>query len=200
MIKFHRQYDLFNNNDLCFSKKDPLQDIYIDKKIIKEWQEKIIDHQSNIFKYGFKDVNQSSLFESSAEELNGSFNPIDLTPLPLSFWRWPNAMHQGPAVYFVMDKIIASDKNIILYIGETISAEKRWKGEHDCKNYLSSYSDSLQKANMSTKLSIRFWLDVPIKTKERRKLEKQLIQAWLPPFNKETREIWATPFTSQINK
>ena len=32
-----------------------------------------------------------------------------------------------------------------------------------------------------------------------RKLEQRLIQTWLPPFNKETRRIWATPFTSQIN-
>ena len=199
MIKFHRQYDLFKNNDLNFSKRNSQNDILIDKKIIKEWQEKIINHQSQFFKYGYKDVNQSSLFESSSEMLKRSFNPIELTPLPLSFWRWPKAMHEGPAIYFVMDKIVVSNENIILYIGETISAGKRWKGQHDCKNYLASYSDSLQKANMSTKLSIRFWLDVPIKTKERRKLEQTLIKTWLPPFNKETREIWATPFTSQIN-
>ncbi len=199
MKKYARQYNLFNNNDIFFSKKNLLQDILIHKKIIKEWQEKIINHQSQIFKYGYKDAAQPSLFQSSSEELDEPFNPIELTPLPLSFWKWPKAMHEGPAVYFVMDKIIDSDEDIILYIGETISAEKRWKGEHDCKNYLSNYSESLQKANMSTKLNIRFWLDVPIKTKERRKLEQQLIQAWLPPFNKETREIWATPFTSQIN-
>ena len=199
MIEFDRQYNLFKKNDLIFSEKNPLQDIVIDKKIIKEWQRKIISHQSPIFKYGYKDINQSSLFESISEELNESFNPAELTPLPLSFWRWPKAIHKGPAIYFVMDNIIDSDQNIILYIGETISAEKRWKGEHDCKNYLSNYSDSLQKANISTKLNIRFLLDVPIKTKERRKLEQKLIKTWLPPFNKETREIWATPFTSQIN-
>jgi len=199
MIKFDRQYNLFKNNDLIFPEQNTLQDIVIDKKIIKEWQEKIISHQSPIFKSGYKNINQSSLFLSSSEELNDPINPIELTPLPLSFWRWPKAMHEGPAVYFVMDKIIDSDENIILYIGETISAEKRWKGEHDCKNYLSSYSEYLQKVNMSTKLNIRFWLDVPIKTKKRRKLEQQLIQTWLPPFNKETREIWATPFTSQIS-
>ena len=199
MKKLNRQCDLFNNNNLNFSDKGPLHDVFIDKKIIKEWQAKIITHQSPIFKSGQIDVNQYSLFESSSDELNASFNPIELTPLPLSFWRWPKAMHEGPAVYFVMDEIIDSGENIILYIGETISAEKRWKGEHDCKDYLSSYSDSLHKANVKTKLSIRFWLDVPTKTKERRKLEQKLIQAWLPPFNKETREIWATPFTSQIN-
>ena len=196
MINFNRQYDLFNKNDLTFSEKDTIKDVFIDKKIIMEWQAKIINHQSPIFKYGHVNVNQCTLFESSSEELNKTFNPIELTPLPLSFWRWPKAMHEGAAVYFVMDKIIDSDENIILYIGETISAEKRWKGEHDCKNYLSSYSDSLHKADMTTKLNIRFWLDVPIKTKERRKLEQKLIQTWLPPFNKETREIWATPFTS----
>ena len=199
MKKFERQFDLFNNSDINSSNKKNFQNINVNKKVIQEWQNKIINHQSPIFKCGYKNINQPSLFESSSEELNESFNPMDLTPLPLSFWRWPKAMHEGPAVYFVMDKIIDSDEYIILYIGETISAEKRWKGEHDCKNYLSSYSDSLHKANMSTKLSIRFWLDVPIKTKERRKLEQKLIQAWLPPFNKETRGIWATPFTSQIN-
>ena len=199
MIKFERQYNLFNNQDISFSNENNFQEIDIGKKAIKEWQRKIISHQSLIFKYGNKNINQSSLFESSSEESNESFNPMDLSPLPLSFWRWPKAMHEGPAIYFVMDNIIDFDENIILYIGETISAEKRWKGEHDCKNYLSSYSDSLQKANITTKLNIRFWLDVPIKTKERRKLEQKLIQTWLPPFNKETREIWATPFTSQIN-
>ena len=199
MVNFNRQYDLFNNNDFNCSGTKIAQDIFINKNIIMEWQEKIINHQSPIFKYGYKDINQSSLFESISEELHKFFNPMELTPLPLSFWRWPKAMHEGPAIYFVMDNIIDSDENIILYIGETISAEKRWKGEHDCKNYLSNYSDSLQKAKVTTNLNIRFWLDVPIKTKERRQLEQKLIRTWLPPFNKETREIWATPFTSQIN-
>ena len=199
MKKLERQYNLFNNNDLDFSEKNLLQDVFIKKEIIKEWQEKVINHQSPFFKSNYKDVTQPSLFESISDELNETFNPIQLTPLPLSFWRWPKAMHQGPAVYFVMDKIINSEENIILYIGETISAEKRWKGDHDCKNYLSNYSDTLQKANVAINLNIRFWLDVPIKTKERKKLEQKLIQTWLPPFNKETRGIWATPFTSQIS-
>ena len=199
MQKFERQYDLFNNNDLNHSTNNDFQNINVNKRIIKEWQKQIINHQSPIFKYGYNNTNQPSLFESSSEKTNETFNPIELTPLPINFWRWPKTMHAGPAVYFVMDKISDFDENIILYIGETISAEKRWKGEHDCKNYISSYSETLQKANIKTKLNIRFWIDVPINTKERRKLEQKLIQTWLPPFNKETRRIWATPFTSQIN-
>ena len=199
MNKFERQYDLFNNNDLDFTENNLFQDISLKEKIIKDWQAKIINHQSPIFKSNSKDVTQTSLFKSIPDKLNETFNPTYLRPLPLSFWKWPKAMHKGPAVYFVMDQIINSQENIILYIGETISAEKRWKGEHDCKNYLSTYSDTLQKANVTTKLNIRFWLDVPIETKKRRELEQKLIQTWLPPFNKETRGIWATPFTSQIN-
>ena len=199
MIKFERQYNLFNNNDTNYLEKNTYKDIYINKRLIEEWQNKIIYHQSPIFKHGYKHINQPSLFESNSDEVNQTFNPTVLTPLPLSFWRWPKTMHEGPAVYFVMDKIISTEENFILYIGETISAEKRWKGEHDCKNYLSNYSESLQKANINTNLNIRFWLDVPPNTKERRKLEQKLIQTWLPPFNKETREIWATPFTTQIN-
>ena len=199
MIKFERQYNLFNNNEINFSDEIPFEDIYIERKVIKEWQNKIILHQSLIFKSGYNNINQPSLFKSNSEKSISSFNPLVLTPLPLSFWRWPKTMHEGPAIYFVMDNIINSDKDIILYVGETISAEKRWKGSHDCKSYLSNYSETLQKANLKTKLNIRFWLDVPSKTKERRKLEQKLIQTWLPPFNKETREIWGTPFTSQIN-
>tara|TARA_Y100001968_G_scaffold10249_1_gene8606 strand:- start:79 stop:678 length:600 start_codon:yes stop_codon:yes gene_type:complete len=198
MINFERQYNLFDNDDRNFLEINAFQEIYIDRKIIKEWQQKIINHQSPIFKYGYKSVNQPSLFESNPEVLNKIFNPIELTPLSLSFWKWPKKMHEGAAVYFVMDKITENEDHIILYIGETISAENRWKGEHDCKSYLSNYSESLQKANLTTKLSIRFWIDVPIETKARRKLEQKLIQTWLPPFNKETRGIWGTPFTSQI--
>jgi len=199
MNKFERQYDLFNNNDLDFTENKFFRDVLIEENTIKEWQEKIISYQSPIFKSKSIDTTQTSLFKSISEKSNEIFNPINLTPLPLSFWKWPKTLHRGPAVYFVMDKIIKSEENIILYIGETISAEKRWKGEHDCKNYLSTYSDTLRKANVTTKLNIRFWLDVPIETKERRKLEQKLIQTWLPPFNKETRGIWATPFTSQIS-
>ena len=199
MINFEKQYNLFNKNDFNYSETNPFHDIYVDIKVIEEWQKKIVKHQSPFFNNAGKKINQPSLFESNSQDSNETFNPLELSPLPLSFWRFPKAMHDGPAVYFVMDKISNQNENIILYIGETVSAEKRWKGDHDCKDYLSNYSETLQKANKTTNLSIRFWLDVPARTKQRRKLEHKLIQTWLPPFNKETRGIWATPFTSQIN-
>ena len=82
MKKLERQYDLFNKNDLAFSVENTLQNINIDKNVIKEWQKKIINYQSSILKYNYKDINQPSLFESSSEKLKETFNPIDLPPQP----------------------------------------------------------------------------------------------------------------------
>jgi hypothetical protein len=85
---------------------------------------------------------------------------------------------------------------LLLYIGETGRADRRWKGEHDCKRYLAAYGEALQRCGLAPALSIRFWSDVPVAIRPRRALEQALIRRWLPPFNKETRERWATPFTA----
>ena len=121
-------------------------------------------------------------------------DPFSLQPLSLNFWRTNQYIHNGPAMYFVIDSIESS--KIILYIGETNSANKRWKGEHDCKNYLMNYKEALSHNKLSSHQDIRFFLDVPKEVKLRRKLEQQLIYLWLPPFNKETRDRWATTFTN----
>ena len=57
--------------------------------------------------------------------------------------------------------------------------------------------EALSNADIESQLSIRFWSDVPANTRTRRKLEQQLINKWLPPFNKETRARWSTPFTAK---
>jgi hypothetical protein len=97
----------------------------------------------------------------------------------------------------VVDQPSHASSPLLLYVGETGRADQRWKGEHDCKSYLAAYSEALLKANLSLQLSIRFWLDVPAQVKPRRALEQALIQRWWPPFNKETRARWATPFTAE---
>jgi hypothetical protein len=52
---------------------------------------------------------------------------------------------------------------------------------------------------LPSQLTIRFWSDVPTAARARRALEQALIQHWQPPFNKETRERWATPFTADTD-
>jgi hypothetical protein len=131
-----------------------------------------------------------------AEQAGCQLNPLLLQAQSLSFWRWPRAPQRGAALYFVTDRCPALGVDLLLYVGETGQAAQRWKGDHDCKHYLAAYSEALAKAQLTGQLSIRFWLDAPQAVRARRSLEQALIRRWLPPFNKETRQRWATPFTA----
>ena len=64
MIKLNRQYDLFKNNYVNTSEINNIDDIFINKKTISSWQEKIINHQYPIFKYGYKLITQKSIMAS----------------------------------------------------------------------------------------------------------------------------------------
>ena len=169
-------------------------DIKLKRKTLMIWRNKIHDHQSKILKNKQNTNSQNSLFTEIKSFDNKKINPFSLQPLSLNFWRTNQSVHQGPAMYFVIDNM--ENSKIILYIGETNSADKRWKGEHDCKNYLINYKEALASNNLKSHQDIRFFLDVPREVKLRRKLENNLICLWLPPFNKETRGRWSTTFTN----
>jgi len=160
---------------------------------LTRWQSRLAEHQAPLFAGLGTTAIQESLLQSDSPP-RWLFNPLGLQPQPLSFWRGAPPLVQGAALYFVMDQPEALEHPLLLYVGETARAEQRWKGEHDCKAYLAAYGDALQRAGLGTRLSIRFWCDVPAQTRARRQLEQGLIRHWLPPFNKETRGRWATPF------
>lgn len=160
---------------------------------LRRWQQRVHAFQAPLFAPTPPDALQGAFFEAAQDPL-ASFAPLQLKPLPLSFWRWPEGPHQGAALYFVMDRPADLAQPLLLYIGETIAADRRWKGEHDCKAYLAAYQEACMACGLRCSTSIRFWGDVPRATRARRQLEQTLIRRWQPPFNKETRERWATPF------
>ena len=191
--KLSRQFELFDSKvNTSINYKSP-NNLKIKKDTLMTWRDRIYDHQSKILRDNQITALQHSIFDNNIH-YDRKINPFTLQPLSLSFWRSNQFVHNGPAMYFVIDKIKNSE--IILYIGETNSANKRWKGEHDCKNYLSNYKEALASNNLKSRQDIRFFLDVPKEVKFRRKLEQYLIYLWLPPFNKETRNRWATTFTN----
>ena len=167
-------------------------------ELLRGWQERIHQFQAPLFSaqagHRKQGTEQQPLFASDITNPLSSFQPLQLRPLPLSFWRWPNSPHQGAAIYLVMDRPKELEHPILLYIGETKAADRRWKGEHDCKAYLASYQEACMTTGLCCSTSIRFWADVPQYTRPRRQLEQTLIRLWQPPFNKETRERWSTPF------
>ncbi len=191
------QGQLFDTNVLQNGKTPP-REFKISRKVLLNWQFRLHEFQANLFGNEPDLIKQSTFFNTNYSAVQNQFDPLKLKPLPLSFWRLPSMPHKGPAIYLVMDKPKILINPLLLYIGETVAAERRWKGNHDCKAYLSSYSDALANVGLNKQLSIRFWTDVPCETKARRELEQALIQRWLPPFNKETRTRWNTPFTNEI--
>ena len=187
------QGDLFSSAPLAST---PTPDLPITPDQLQAWQQQLHDFQSPHFRRDVCDTGQVDLFgESSCDAVN-AINPLALTPLPLSFWRWADSPHRGAAIYLVLDRPPHLEHPLLLYVGETKAADRRWKGEHDCKAYLAAYGEALQRCQMAHQLSIRFCTDAPTDTRARRRLEQQLIQHWNPPFNKETRQRWATPFTA----
>ncbi len=200
----HDQKELFPTRWVTTDGKAGKQ-LPLSNRTLKQWQEDLENHQKPLFKGEQENsAQQSLLFEASpSKEVNfidaaQKLNPLDLRPLPISFWRSPKTHHDGAAIYLVMDSPKRLSSPILLYIGETIVANKRWKGDHDCKTYLSAYAEALSQAKIEFNLSIRFWTDVPSSTKSRRAIEQLLIQKWSPPFNKETRGRWSTPFTAEF--
>ena len=190
----NRQSELFNSKINTLTNLPFSNDLKVKRKTLMIWRNKIHDHQSKILENKQKSNYQESLLYESKSFDDKKINPFSLQPLSLNFWRTNQSVHQGPAMYFVIDNMVNS--KIILYIGETNSANKRWKGEHDCKNYLINYKEALASNNLKSHQDIRFYLDVPREVKSRRKLEQNLIYLWLPPFNKETRDRWTTTFTN----
>ena len=187
-----RQGNLFEQPAPASHENEPAE-WALNEQQLQSWQERIHSFQSPLFESDSPRQEQSSLFGSEEAEAAG-VQPLSLKPLPLSFWRWPQSPHQGAALYWVMDRPAGLKHPILLYIGETMAADRRWKGEHDCKAYLAAYQEACMHCGLSCRTSIRFWGDVPRATKARRQLEQTLIRRWQPPFNKETRDRWATPF------
>ncbi|MCT0218124.1 GIY-YIG nuclease family protein [Synechococcus sp. CS-1329] len=169
-----------------------------------EWQQRLADFQSPLFDGSASEHQQGTLFgaeasgrsHGEAQERAARFDPLAFEAQNLQFWRWPDPPQLGPALYLVMDRPPRLAAPLLLYVGETGQADRRWKGEHDCKGYLAAYGEALGQVGLECRCSIRFCCDVPAAVRPRRALEQALIRRWQPPFNKETRQRWNTPFTS----
>jgi hypothetical protein len=168
-----------------------------------QWQQRLEHYQAPLFeaagRRGGESPGQTDLFGTVERLSVHNLDPLALAAQPLNFWRWPESQQHGAALYFVLDRPPHLSAPLLLYVGETSRADQRWKGEHDCKSYLAAYGEALQQLGLGSQLSIRFWADAPVELRQRRALEQAFIRHWLPPFNKETRGRWATPFTADLN-
>lgn len=161
---------------------------------LKNWKSRIIQFQSQLAPV----AQQGSLFNlSTTEDTNvaGRIEPFSLRRQNTEFWRWRFEDVGVAAMYFVIDyAAIATGEALLLYVGETIKSNQRWKGEHDCKRYLLNYRQAHYDNGLKSELGIAFWPEAPVDRAARQQLEIDLILRWRSPFNKENWRFWNTPF------
>ena len=175
----------------------------IDKAFLQKWKAKIHTFQDRVLNeqsiqqtslFGALDVNVESV-EPQASSAHGveadRINPFSLDLHNFFFFQWPADRHPDSAcLYFVIDTRVP----LLLYVGETCQANQRWKGVHDCKQYVLNYQSLHFKHQIPTAINTGFWWDAPSETRPRQQLESALIYRWRSPFNKENWTFWGTPF------
>lgn len=166
---------------------------------LQTWKQRIVTFQHHVQTTG--SVQQGNLFDDvtditlpdwvrSAEVDSDNIDPFTLPQQNTEFWRWKINDVGIAALYFVIDY----QATLLLYVGETVKSNQRWKGEHDCKRYLMNYVSAHRSLNLPVQVNISFWAKAPVQTRRRQRLESALIRKWRSPFNKENWEFWGTPF------
>jgi hypothetical protein len=161
-----RQGELFGRSPLGQPGPIGAQGLPLLAHQLQQWQGRLARHQAPLFAKPQAGSEQATLFASSDATPEQPAAPFN----PLSLQPQPLSFWRWPA---------APQHGAALYF---VADRPPALGE------------ALHKANLGCQLSIRFWLDVPTAIGPRRALEQALIRLWLPPFNKETRNRWATPF------
>lgn len=154
-----------------------------------KWKAQILDYQQQVRQS--KPLQQTALFDLAPKHCDPDrIDPLLLRLVSMSFYRMPADSPGDACLYFIIDSAIG----LILYVGETCRSNKRWKGIHDCKDYIASYQDLHYRYGLETAVNAAFWWDAPTDRRPRQQLELNLIQKWRSPFNKENWQLWGQPF------
>jgi len=160
---------------------------------LETWKQRVFTFQQEV--QAQTTTQQDSLFASapSIDEIAARIDPFSLPRQNIEFWR-RQAIDVGVAAYyFVIDDALP----LLLYVGETVKSNQRWKGEHDCKRYVQSYVEAHHSNGLRAAVNIAFYRWAPDQTRDRQLLETALIERWRSPFNKQNWVFWGTPFVGK---
>ncbi|PAX59808.1 hypothetical protein CK510_05270 [Brunnivagina elsteri CCALA 953] len=156
---------------------------------LQQWKTQIVEYQMRS-RYSPAPA-QTTLLDLPANHCDPErIDPLTLQLQSMAFYRMPADYPGEACLYFVVD----SAAQLVLYVGETCRSNKRWKGTHDCKDYIASYQDLHYRYKLKTAVNIGFWWDTPQRREARQELELYLILKWRSPFNKENWHQWGQPF------
>jgi hypothetical protein len=180
------QLELFPSKKYKSKRHDEL---VMNSEELQQWKAQILEYQMR--SRTVPPSQQTTLIELPPNHCDPDpIDPLTLQLQSMAFYRMPADYPGDACLYFVVD----SAAGLILYVGETCRSNKRWKGTHDCKDYIASYQDLHYRYKLQTAVNIGFWWDTPQRRESRQELELNLILKWRSPFNKENWERWGQPF------
>ena len=187
------QLNLFDYNPDLVIKKEPI--LKMSEKVLEQWKNLIFQHQQEVIMEELSKPQQLKLFDLDSDSTR--FNVNNINPFSLLFYNseFYEYKHQeyddSNCIYFVIDNNLP----LLLYIGQSQhSPKKRWKGNHDCKDYIFNYIELHRKYKMTVEVVSAFYFNVPTERKLRQNLESELIEKWRSPFNRESWKFWGQPF------
>ena len=116
-----RQFDLFTPQAAL----QPDAELPLSAEVLADWQQRVLAFQQQQRQQPSSNA-QGSLF-GQQEASNQPPEPLSLPPQHLQFWRWPESLQQGAALYYVFDHSRGDGQELLLYVGETCQADRRWK-------------------------------------------------------------------------
>ncbi|MBD2505368.1 GIY-YIG nuclease family protein [Anabaena azotica FACHB-119] len=184
-----QQLNLFANNTITPSYGSKADTLLMSADVLQEWKSRILTHQQRV--RANQSPQQATLFDLTPTHCDPeAIDPLTLQLVPMSFYCTPADSPGEACLYFIID----SAAGLVLYVGETMRSNKRWKGIHDCKDYIASYQDLHYKYGLPKAVNAAFWWDAPVERRARQQLELSLIVKWRSPFNKENWDLWGQPF------
>ncbi len=193
-----KQLDLFNTNDSSLKSKPP--SLVMDREALIKWKQRIFKYQNEVI--NSQPPQQQTLFEMPKTSWHtvDDIKPFDLTIHNCLFWRMPEPKNQFDDesnkgyLYFIIDNTLP----ILLYVGETkLTASQRWKGVHDCKDYIRNYVQLHRNHKLDVAVNSAFWEHIPADKKVLLEWERELIIKYRSPFNKENWKYWGQPFQKE---
>ena len=168
-------------------------DTQIPAEELQQWKQRLHQFQQQVGQG--PTASQGSLFDVAPPSMADTLDPFGLSPRNAEFWRGQFFDAGVPALYFVVDHELP----ILLYVGETVKSNQRWKGVHDCKRYILNYVAAHRPHDLPVTVNIGFWPHAPNDRRDHQQLELELIMRWRSPFNKENWRFWGTPFIGEKN-
>jgi hypothetical protein len=191
-LKTGEQPSLFADDDIkstSFRYQDQ-PGLWMSQEALVQWKARVAKYQDEVRFTPSEE--QGLLFDVVTPIVKAdAIDPFSLYLYNFFFFEQPAHKHPGkPSMYFVIDVQVP----LLLYVGETVKANQRWKGVHDCKRYVLNYRDLHAKYGVETAINTAFYWDIPSEVRPRQQLESALIERWRSPFNKENWSFWGTPF------